>query len=156
ADIVIPLWSEGTIWWDVRDANYCLEEGSGRLTLIDTDSLAAYLDEILHTPSVWQQRDKGRLTALARLRQMTPPIGRGQGRSGGKKVQTAFTTAWQAEMEPALLALGREPAQRENAVAALERVLQRLEETGLLWPVCLGTHCRGQPLPPPPEDDTGS
>jgi len=50
--IIIPLWSGGTIWWDIRAGNFCVTERDGkpRLVLIDTDSLLAYAEEILNTP----------------------------------------------------------------------------------------------------------
>ena len=33
--IIIPLWSEETIWWDIRDANYCWDSASKTLKFID-------------------------------------------------------------------------------------------------------------------------
>ena len=68
--IIIPLWSAGTIWWDIRAGNFCVTEQDGklRLVLIDTDSLLAYADEILRTPNVFTRRDKGKTTALKRIK----------------------------------------------------------------------------------------
>jgi serine/threonine protein kinase len=68
--IIIPIWSAGTIWWDIRAANFCVTERDGklRLVLIDTDSLLAYADEILETPHVFTKRDKGKTSALKRLK----------------------------------------------------------------------------------------
>lgn len=68
--IIIPLWSGGTIWWDIRAGNLCVTERDGkpRLVLIDTDSLLAYAEEILNTPLVFTKRDKGKITALKRIK----------------------------------------------------------------------------------------
>lgn len=68
--IIIPLWSAGTIWWDIRAGNFCVTKRDGilRLVLIDTDSLLAYADEIIETPNVFTKRDKGKTTALKRIK----------------------------------------------------------------------------------------
>jgi hypothetical protein len=68
--IIIPLWSGGTIWWDIRAGNFCVTERDGkpRLVLIDTDSLLAYADEILETPLVFTKRNHGKVTALKRIK----------------------------------------------------------------------------------------
>jgi hypothetical protein len=47
AEIIFPLWSAGTVWWDMRDANFCYSEHTDTVSLIDVDSLGAYADEIL-------------------------------------------------------------------------------------------------------------
>ena len=107
ARIVIPLWSVGTIWWDIRDANFVWNEKTGRLTMIDVDSLAAYADEILNEPDSWTRRDKGRETALARLRQLTLRILLAQGLTGKSKVERTLKEIWTAELEPVLERLGR-------------------------------------------------
>lgn len=134
--IIVPLWGEGTVWWDARDANYCWHEAAGRLTMIDADSLAAYADEIVETPHVWERRDKGQSVALARLRQMTLRLLRAQALSGKKGLNAGLEAAWREELEPALRALGRDPARKEErkaeALAALRGFMQRLEEAGFL------------------------
>ena len=68
--IIIPLWSAGTIWWDIRAGNFCVTERDGkqRLVLIDTDSLLAYADEIIETPLVFTKRNHGKVTALKRIK----------------------------------------------------------------------------------------
>lgn len=68
--IIVPLWSAGTIWWDIRAGNFCVTERDGkqRLVLIDTDSLLAYADEIIGTPNVFTKRAKGKITALKRIK----------------------------------------------------------------------------------------
>ena len=68
--IIIPLWSAGTIWWDIRAGNFCVTERDSkqRLVLIDTDSLLAYADEIIETPLVFTKRDKGKVFALKRIK----------------------------------------------------------------------------------------
>ena len=68
--IIIPLWSAGTSWWDIRAGNFCVTERDSkqRLVLIDTDSLLAYADEIIETPLVFTKRDKGKVFALKRIK----------------------------------------------------------------------------------------
>jgi serine/threonine protein kinase len=68
--IIIPLWSAGTIWWDIRAGNFCVTERDGkqRLVLIDTDSLLAYAEEIVETPHVFTKRNHGKVTALKRIK----------------------------------------------------------------------------------------
>jgi hypothetical protein len=126
--IVIPLWGVGTVWWDVRDANYCYSARSGRLKLIDLDSLAAYADEILETPQVWTRRDKGRVTALARLRRLSVRLLLGQGLRNKKRIETSLTQAWENELEPTLYRLGKEREQKLLPVDALERFFHQLDE----------------------------
>ncbi len=128
--IVIPMWSVGTVWWDFRDANFCWDDRNDKLMMIDIDSLAAYADEILSTPDVWTRRDKGRRTALARLYQMTLRILLAQDFGAKSKVALAFKEAWSDQLENALLNLGQH-AQYDPA-ASLQGFLDRLERTGLL------------------------
>jgi serine/threonine protein kinase len=68
--ILLPLWSAGTIWWDIRAGNFCVTERDGkqRLVLIDTDSLLAYAEEIIETPHVFTKRNHGKVTALKRIK----------------------------------------------------------------------------------------
>ena len=74
--IIIPLWSEGTIWWDIRAGNFCVTERDGkqRLVLIDTDSLLAYADEIIGTPLVFTKRNHGKVTALKRIKKIVTDL----------------------------------------------------------------------------------
>lgn len=129
-EVVIPLWSVGTVWWDIRDANYCFDEATGRLTMIDIDSLAAYTDEIIRTPNVWTARDKGRPAALARLRQMTLRILLAQGPVAKATVRRNLYDAWDNELGPALQALGH--ATDLDGCSAMQRFFDRLETIGLL------------------------
>jgi hypothetical protein len=130
--IVVPLWSAGTVWWDVRDANYCYDEPRDHLTLIDVDSLAAYADEILRNPGVWQRRDKGRETALARLRQMTLRLLLAQGLRPRRRVEAGLSEALANELTPTLARLGHQLEASSQAESALERFLDRLGQAELL------------------------
>ncbi len=60
----------GTIWWDIRGANYCLQtQGSQRrLVMIDTDSLVAYAREIVETPETFTDRDRIKPRAMKRVK----------------------------------------------------------------------------------------
>jgi hypothetical protein len=105
--IIFPLWSVGTIWWDVRDANFCYRDTDKRLVMIDVDSLAAYASEILTTPHLWTRREKGRETAIARLRQLSQRIVLAQ-RHGTKRSSAGnFRKAWADSLKPELYRLGR-------------------------------------------------
>lgn len=130
--IVIPLWQAGTIWWDVRDANYCYCAERDMLRMIDVDSLDAYTDEILLRPTQWQARDKGRLTALARLRAMCGRLLAARKGAVKAKVEHGLREAWPL-IEPALLRLGHDPVDGGAAARlALGRFIAALERSGLL------------------------
>jgi hypothetical protein len=70
--IIIPLWSRGVMWWDVRGDNYCVRPKADGLevVMIDTDSLEPYHKEIIETPTDFTKRDLKKLTALRRLKTM--------------------------------------------------------------------------------------
>lgn len=74
--IIVPLWSAGTIWWDIRAGNFCVTERHGklRLVLIDTDSLLAYANEIIETPLVFTKRNHGKVTALKRIKKIVTDL----------------------------------------------------------------------------------
>ncbi len=124
AGLVVPLWSAGTLWWDIRDANF-LVDATGRLLMIDVDSLAAYAGEALAGTS-WEQRDSGRATALNRLRAMSLRLVQAQGIRPAGRARAAVRAVWQEELGPVLLRLGRDPAATGAAAAALEHFLDRL------------------------------
>jgi hypothetical protein len=123
--IVGPLWLAGTVWWDIRDANFCFDREGARLRLIDVDSLASYADEILETPHDWTRREKGRKTALARLRRMSLRVLEACP-SRGASAARAFDNAW-PRIESVLVALGLE----ERDPASLSRMLAGEVERGL-------------------------
>jgi hypothetical protein len=126
--IIIPLWSEGIVWWDIRDGNYCYDCHTGRLKLIDLDSLAAYIDEIRLTPKIWTKRDKGRMTALARLHTMTLRLLLAQGIRPKERFKRVCAEAWTKEVEPVLSQLGKKTGQNEAVVSSLQRFFQILDD----------------------------
>lgn len=130
--IVIPLWQAGTIWWDVRDANFCLSAADGRLRMIDVDSLAAYAQEILGASSRWDAREKGRETALARLRRLTARLLAARHGAHKARIEGGLPHVWSSVLEPQLRLLGRKPAQDEAARAALEELFAALAQAELL------------------------
>lgn len=67
--IIIPLWSKGVVWWDVRDSNYIFTPDK-RLIMIDTDILAASVEEMAANSPVYTQRNRHSRTAMARYRAM--------------------------------------------------------------------------------------
>jgi hypothetical protein len=72
-EIIIPLWSQGSSWWDVRDSNYVFTHRR-KLVMIDLDTLGGYAGEILGKPARYERRNKGTLKAMERyarlIRQM--------------------------------------------------------------------------------------
>lgn len=126
-EIIIPLWGVGLVWWDIRDANWCYDSAGAGVTVIDVDSLAAYADEIMETPTEWARRDKGRETALGRLRQTAWRLLETQVTGPKRKAELAHKALWQSEMEPVLRALGHAPDSRDNALGALDRYLARAQ-----------------------------
>lgn len=128
--IVIPLWQKGTIWWDIRDANFCYGGEPLRLKMIDVDSLAAYAQEILEAGSRWNAREKGRLTALARLRQTILRILCAQRNVRKGRIEGALRVAWEVTLEPSLKLLGRRQSQDRECLMALDQFLQGLRQAG--------------------------
>ena len=126
-NIVIPFWENGTIWWDFRDANFCFDVSSNRLKMIDVDSISAYAQEILTSPEVWTRRDKGRSTAIPRLRQMVYRLIQAQSNFKRQSAETRFRQAWQAGIEPVLQGLGKAPGQETNSRRTLAQFMDRLE-----------------------------
>lgn len=120
--IVVPLWSAGTVWWDIRDANFCWNPATERLTMIDVDSLAAYAEEAI-AGHRWVRRDKGRSTALRRLRAMTWRILRAQ-QASCSVTASRFDRAWD-DLEPALRTVGKSFDTRP--AEAIARFLDRLQ-----------------------------
>jgi hypothetical protein len=55
--LLIPLWGQGTKWWDARQSNYVLHPQRG-LVMIDPDTLADFAEEIATTPGVYEKRNK--------------------------------------------------------------------------------------------------
>jgi hypothetical protein len=130
--IIIPLWHEGTIWWDIRDANFVFCDRRSFLMMIDADSLAAYSREILYSPTRWEAREKGRRTALARLRQMTMRLIVAQGQGIKANIEAEVRTMWNAILEPNFQLLGRRPEQDGICRSSFASFIERLEERGLL------------------------
>jgi hypothetical protein len=131
AGIVIPLWHAGTIWWDIRDANFCYCRERGLLRMIDIDSLGAYSREILNRSGRWDAREKGRLTALARLRRMCVRLLCAQQMGSISRIEKTLQHAWSSILEPELRQLGRKADSDQVARAALERFIAVLEQVGL-------------------------
>jgi hypothetical protein len=123
--IVAPLWSAGTVWWDFRDANYCFDAATARLSMIDVDSLGAYADEILDRPTDWTRRDKGRVTALSRLRQMSLRLLYARRRGPKSRIQRAFDTEWAGTFEPSLNAMGRSTDDSRDVAAVFAAAINR-------------------------------
>jgi hypothetical protein len=130
--IIIPLWHKGTIWWDIRDANFVFCDRRNWLTMIDADSLAAYSGEILDAPTKWDAREKGRRTALARLRQMMVRLVVAYSGTAKGNSETEVRAAWTELLEPALQCLGRKPGQDEICRSGVDGFIRRLEKSGLL------------------------
>lgn len=127
--ILIPLWSKGAIWWDIRDANYCLQplETGRRLVMIDTDSLVAYAREIVETPSDFTRRDSTKQRAMARVKTIVEklawaPFGSQKIPRAEKSRLERSITAIRTEAEACFL----QPGCLRGGEEAFERMLQRL------------------------------
>ena len=128
--VLIPLWSKGTIWWDIRDANYCLQpvENGHRLVMIDTDSLVAYAREIVESPEDFTARDSTRRRAMARVKTIVEklawaPFGSGKlPRSEKSRLERSIADI-RSEAEACFLESGRLRGGEE----AFERMLRRLD-----------------------------
>lgn len=123
ADIIFPLWGNGLIWWDIRDANWVFDLVRQKICVIDSDSLAAYATEIMSTSDVWTRREKGRLTALSRLRQTCLRIFEKQASTTRSAIQKSHQELWNCEVEPLLRRLGRDNPSDETVRVAIGRYL---------------------------------
>jgi predicted NAD-dependent protein-ADP-ribosyltransferase YbiA (DUF1768 family) len=54
--LLVPLWGQGTKWWDARRSNYVLHPQRG-LVMIDPDTLADFAEEIATKPGVYEKRN---------------------------------------------------------------------------------------------------
>jgi len=102
--IIIPLWSKGSSWWDVRDSNYVVTP-DGRLMMIDSDSVGAYADEILRTPKVFAKRNRGSITAMKRYATMLVTMaGRLAVRGTKATVQREVRALFDRHLQPVFVA----------------------------------------------------
>ena len=127
--IIIPLWSAGTIWWDIRAGNFCVTERDSkqRLVLIDTDSLLDYADEIIETPLVFTERNRGKVTALKRIKTIVTdlvlsaiPVENLRGKRSSLKQQI------RAIADASLIAFDQH-GQLENGQQAFETFIERFQ-----------------------------
>ncbi len=131
--IVFPLWERGVIWWDIRSNNYCVRECAKgvEVVMIDTDSLAAYRDEILLTPESHLKRDAKKGTGVKRLRTMIRNLSEAVLRGQGARARSSNATkSGEEERMNAFLATLAHPGplRRESAQIELERMLKFLKE----------------------------
>ena len=132
--IIFPLWSKGVIWWDIRSNNYCVRECPQGIdvVMIDTDSLAAYSDEILNTPGCHQKRDAKKLTGVRRLNTMIQGLSDAVFRNRESKARLSKAArSGGEERKQAFLAMLAKPGplQCEAARAELERMLKYFQES---------------------------
>jgi hypothetical protein len=128
--ILIPLWSVGTIWWDIRDDNYCLTPHGARrrLVMIDTDSLIAYAKEIVETPEVFTRRDHTKKRAMQRVKTIveklawSPFLGLNVPRKEAVRLKNVISDI-RLEAERCFL----KPGLLEGGQAAFNHMLQRLD-----------------------------
>lgn len=99
-EIIIPLWSHGSSWWDVRPSNYVVTP-SGRLFMIDSDTVGGYADEIIQTPEVFTQRNNGTRTAMKRYGTLLSRLaGRVAGRGQKSIVQRRACSLCERHLQP--------------------------------------------------------
>ncbi|NBV33738.1 MAG: hypothetical protein EBR81_08160 [Proteobacteria bacterium] len=141
--ILIPLWSVGTIWWDVRDDNYCLTpDGNGRrLVMIDTDSLIAYAKEIVETPEDFTRRDKTKKRAMQRVKTIveklawSPFIGANVPRKEDVRLKGVIS-AIRSQAEHCFL----QPGRLVGGEAAFEQMLKRFDTAVWNSPLAFHSH----------------
>ncbi|MDR3561320.1 MAG: NADAR family protein [Negativicutes bacterium] len=72
-ELIIPLWSAKTAYWDVRISNYVFTP-EGQTIMIDSDTLGANVMEILYYPGIYKRRNKSSQTAMLRYMHMAGEI----------------------------------------------------------------------------------
>jgi serine/threonine protein kinase len=128
--ILLPLWSAGTIWWDIRAGNFCVTERDGkqRLVLIDTDSLLAYAEEIIETPQVFTKRNHGKVTALKRIKTIATDLvmsAISEEKLKGKR--SSIEKQIRANADASLIVFDQ-PGRLENGQQSFETLIERLQK----------------------------
>jgi hypothetical protein len=132
-EIWIPLWDAGLRFKDCHPGNFVYRP-DGATVMIDTEQMRKDADELLHRPQSWTQRDRHEAQGLARLPKLLQRIisatGPGRGESAVLRDVRAALDA--TELPDRLAGLGRVPGAGPAAMTAVDDLLGRLTQTGLL------------------------
>jgi hypothetical protein len=131
-EIWIPLWAEGLRFKDCHPGNFVVT-AEGRVVMIDTEQMRKDLDERLHRPSEWTQRDKHERAGLSRLPGLLQRIvlatNRGLSKAGVlRDVKSALASTG---LPDCLHQLGRGSA-HETCVNGVSALLLHFRNTGLI------------------------
>ena len=132
-EIWIPLWDGGLRFKDCHPGNFVYRP-DGATVMIDTEQMRKDADELLHRAASWSQRDRHETQGIARLPRLLQRVvsAAGTGRSDNA-VMRDIKAALDATGLPAELSrLGRVPGARATAMAAVDDLLKRLVQLGLL------------------------
>jgi hypothetical protein len=131
-ELLIPAWSRGVRWWDVRLANVVLERARGRLVAIDTDGLRPSIQEMIEDRNAWTVRDKQQLMAFNRLPGLISRLMHQPGASGLVRVRVALE---ESRFIDAAHQLGRGGARsRRRAIRAAHAAVTSLLRHSDGWP----------------------
>lgn len=132
-NIWIPLWHAGLRFKDCHPGNFVLNP-EGRVVMIDTEQMRKDVDELLHRPDDWTQRDKHELLGLKRLPGLVQRIVRATqlSISDAAVLRIVKAALGSTQLPEALAALGRNEVAVGPARLALDQFMAELRTRGLL------------------------
>ncbi len=130
-NIWIPLWSAGLRFKDCHAGNFVVSPG-GSISMIDTEQMRKDVDELLHRPDSWTQRDKHQKTGLSRLPGLVKRIvlATTHSDSDAKVLREIKASVENSGLTEALHLLGRAKGETETAEQAAKQFLLELKTKG--------------------------
>jgi len=131
-EIWIPLWTEGLRFKDCHPGNFVVT-AQDRVVMTDTEQMRKDLDERLHRPSEWTQRDKHERAGLSRLPGLLQRIilGANRGLSKAGVLRDVKSALASTGLPDCLHHLGRGGA-RGTCVNGVSALLLQLRNMGLI------------------------
>lgn len=131
-EIWIPLWAEGLRFKDCHPGNFVVRT-DGRVVMIDTEQMRKDLDERLHRPDDWTQRDKHERAGLSRLPGLLQRIclATDDRLSKAAVLRAVKSALASARLPESLQALGR-GGDRQACVHGVSALLSLLKQQGLI------------------------
>ena len=131
-EIWIPLWTEGLRFKDCHPGNFVVT-AQDRVVMTDTEQMRKDLDERLHRPSEWTQRDKHERAGLSRLPGLLQRIilGASRGLSKAGVLRDVKSALASTGLPDCLHHLGRGGA-RGTCVNGVSALLLQLRNMGLI------------------------
>lgn len=132
-EIWIPLWYAGLRFKDCHPGNFVLTP-AGRAVMIDTEQMRKDVDELLHRPAEWSQRDKHEQQGLSRLPGLIHRVvcATRPAMANAAVLRIVRAALDSTQLPQALAALGRQQVSQEPAREALVKFMAELRSNGLI------------------------